>query len=106
MLCMSTIFPITPPELFALAMRIGLTPTCWAVMRCKLPNSTFDDVSDPVSATPSHPNIVPKNGYHTPVRANAKPRIASNPEYRVRNPMASIAAMVNNDSFTVAKARP
>ena len=53
-----------------------------------------------------HPNIVPKNGYHTPVRANAKPRIASNPEYRVRNPMASIAAMVNNDSFTVAKARP
>ncbi len=62
MLCASIILPITPPELFAAAMSSGLTPTCCAVIFWSPPNSTFDDVSDPVSATPSHPNSAPKNG--------------------------------------------
>ena len=62
MLCASIILPITPPELLAAAIRVGLRPSCSAVMRCRLPKSTFDDVSDPVRATPSHPRSVPKNG--------------------------------------------
>jgi hypothetical protein len=62
MLCASIILPMTPPELFAEAISTGLRPICSAVIRCKPPNSTFDAVSDPVSATPSQPSIVPKNG--------------------------------------------
>ena len=62
MLWASIILPITPPELFAAAISVGLRPSCSAVIRCRLPNSTFDEVSEPVSATPSHPSIVPKNG--------------------------------------------
>src|SRR5580693_5966860 len=40
-------------------------------MRCRLPNNTFEAVSEPVSATPSQPSRVPKNGYSIPVRAYA-----------------------------------
>ena len=60
--CASIILPITPPELFAAAISTGLSPSCNAVIFCRLPNSTFDDVSDPVNATPSQPSIVPKKG--------------------------------------------
>jgi len=60
-----------------------LKPSEVAVIFCRLPNSTFDDVSLPVSATPSQPSIAAKKGYITPLCANANPRIASSPEYRV-----------------------
>jgi hypothetical protein len=62
MLCASIILPITPPELFDAAMSVSLTPTFRAVMVCRLPNRTFDEVSDPVNATPNQPSSVPKNG--------------------------------------------
>src|SRR5271169_5554915 len=83
MLCASIILPMTPPQLLAEAIRMGETPTCCAEIFCRLPNSTFDEVSDPVSATPSHPSSVPKNGYKWPLRAKVKPMVASRPEYRV-----------------------
>src|ERR1035438_6117280 len=101
MLCASIILPITPPQLFAAAINVGDTPTCSAEILCKLPNNTFDDVSDPVSATPSHPSSVPKNGYNTPVRAKAKPIAASSPEYRVRYPIESMAAIVSREKRTL-----
>ena len=53
---------MTPPELLAAAISTGLMPSCSAVTRCRPPKSTFDDVSEPVSATPSQPISVPKNG--------------------------------------------
>ena len=62
MLWASTIFPITPPELFAAAMSVGLRPSWLAVIFCKLPKSTLEEVSEPVRATPSQPSIAPKNG--------------------------------------------
>ena len=62
MLCASIILPITPPELFAAAMSVGLTPTYVAEMVWRLPKSTLDDVSEPVSATPNQPSMAPKNG--------------------------------------------
>jgi len=62
MLCASTILPITPPELLAAAIRTGLRESCSAVMRCRLPKRTFEEVSDPVRATPSQPSSVPKKG--------------------------------------------
>ena len=62
MLCASIILPMTPPELLAAAIRIGLRPSCCALIFCRPPNSTLDAVSEPVSATPSQPSSVPKNG--------------------------------------------
>src|SRR5438128_19891 len=60
--CASIILPMTPPDELAAAIRIGLRPSCSAVIFCRLPNSTFEAVSEPVSATPNHPSNVPKNG--------------------------------------------
>src|SRR5712671_6604815 len=60
--CASIILPITPPEELAAPIRIGERPSCSAVIFCNPPNSTLDAVSEPVSATPSHPSKVPKNG--------------------------------------------
>src|SRR5580704_19679855 len=62
MLCASTILPITPPALLAALIRTGESPICCAEIFWRLPNSTLDAVSDPVSATPSQPSNVPKKG--------------------------------------------
>src|SRR5947208_8188779 len=92
--CASIILPITPPEELAAPIRIGDRPSCSDVIFCKPPNSTFEAVSEPVSATPSQPSNVPKNGYSTPAPAKARPNVASMPENRVRVPIASIAEIV------------
>src|ERR1041385_3672205 len=60
--CASIILPIPPPDELAAPIRIGERPSCSEVIFCRLPNSTFDAVSDPVSATPSQPSSVPKKG--------------------------------------------
>src|SRR4051812_13156638 len=60
--CASIILPMTPPALLAAPIRLGLRPSWSAATRCMPPNKTFDAVSDPVSATPSQPISVPKNG--------------------------------------------
>src|SRR6266404_771715 len=88
--CSSTILPITPPALLAAHIRTGLRLSCSAVIRCKLPNNAFVEVSLPVSATPSQPRNVRKNGYSHPVRVNASPNTASIPDYRVTNPSPSM----------------
>src|SRR6185312_4850707 len=60
--CASIILPMTPPDEFAALIRIGESPNCCEVIFCRLPNRMFEAVSDPVSATPSHPSSVPKKG--------------------------------------------
>src|SRR5215813_15281124 len=60
--CASIILPMTPPEELAAPIRIGDRPSCSDVIFCNPPNSTFEAVSEPVSATPSQPSKVPKNG--------------------------------------------
>src|SRR3954447_14502771 len=60
--CASIILPITPPEELAAPIRIDDKPNCSEVIFCRLPNRMFDAVSEPVSATPSQPRSVPKNG--------------------------------------------
>ena len=62
MLWASIILPITPPVVLADAIRIGFSPSCSAVTFCRLPKSAFEPASVPVSATPSQPRSVPKNG--------------------------------------------
>src|SRR5215216_4927730 len=71
--CASIILPMTPPDEFAAAMRMGDSPSWLDVIFCKPPNRTLDAVSEPVSATPSQPSRVPKNGYRIPVPAKANP---------------------------------
>src|SRR6266404_3723763 len=92
--CASIILPITPPEELAAPISTEEIPSCSEVIFCRLPNRMFDAVSDPVSATPSQPSRVPKNGYSTPVAANARPSVASAPDRRVSVPIASIAETV------------
>ena len=49
------IFPSTPPEELAPTVRLGLSPICWAVTFWRLANRSLEEVSEPVSATLSHP---------------------------------------------------
>src|SRR3954453_335951 len=104
--CASIILPITPPEELAAPIRIGDSPSCSDVIFCRLPNSTLEGVSDPVSATPSQPSSVPKNGYSTPVAANARQRGASPPDSRVKVPIASIAEIVISEMAHTLMVRP
>src|SRR6516164_6219036 len=55
----SIILPITPPDELAAAINTGERPSCSEVIFCRLPKRTLEAVSDPVSATPSHPSKVP-----------------------------------------------
>src|SRR5690349_15812053 len=104
--CASIILPMTPPDEFAAAIRIGERPSCSDVILCRLPNRMFEDVSDPVNATPNQPSSVPKNGYNTPVAAKARPRVASTPERRVSVPIASIAEIVISEIAQTLMVRP
>src|SRR5215470_3994053 len=58
----SIILPMTPPDELAAAIRMGERPNCSDVIFCRPPKSTLEAVSEPVSATPSQPSSVPKNG--------------------------------------------
>src|SRR5664280_3120317 len=55
--CGETILPSTPPELLAAAMSSGFRPVCLAAVTCTAPNREFDEVYEPVTATPSQPRI-------------------------------------------------
>ena len=55
MLWASIILPITPPELLDATISEGDRCNCCAVTCWRLPKRTFEEVSLPVSATPSQP---------------------------------------------------
>src|SRR5438552_14215128 len=66
--CGLIILPITPPDEFVAAVRIGLTLcSCWAVCAWSGPSSVFVDVSRPVRNTRSDPRKVATNGNTHPV---------------------------------------
>src|SRR5207245_11218054 len=71
MLCASIILPITPPVEFAVAIRIGLSPSCSAVIFCRLPNSALLAASVPVRNTPSQPRAAPRRGNEADIGASA-----------------------------------
>src|SRR6266436_8418739 len=104
--CASIILPMTPPEELAAPIRIGDRFNCSEVIFCRFPNSTLEAVSEPVSATPNQPSSVPKNGYSTPVAANARPSVASTPDRRVNVPIASIAEIVISEIAQTLMVRP
>ena len=100
MLWASIILPMTPPELLAAHVRRGERPSCSAVTFCRLPKRTLEEVSLPVSATPSQPMIGEKNGNHRPVPASARPIVVSVPLYFVVKPSAIIAEIVSSETRT------
>src|SRR5438309_4554800 len=104
--CASIILPMTPPEELAALIKMGESPNCFDVIFWRLPNRMFDAVSDPVSATPSQPSNVQKNGYSTPLAANARPSVASTPDRRVSVPIASIAEIVISEIAHSLMVRP
>src|SRR5215216_6838195 len=73
--CGLIILPNTPPEELAPTAKTGLTPICWAVTFCRLAKRAFEEVSEPVSATPSHPMNEAKNGKRRPVVAKDRPKV-------------------------------
>ena len=62
------------------AVSMGFRPSVSAVMTCRLPKSAFEDVSLPVTNTPSQPRKALKNGKHQSVAAKASPSVVSVPE--------------------------
>ena len=71
--CTDSILPRTPAEEFAAAISTGGSPTCPAAATCTGPNSTFDDVSEPVKATPIQPMIGDSTTKKPPAEASATP---------------------------------
>src|SRR5581483_5039717 len=74
--CGLIILPMTPPDEFVPAVRMGLTfPSCCAVCACSGPNSVLDDVSLQVRKTPSQPRKAATNGKTNPVLEKAIARL-------------------------------
>ena len=78
--CGEIILPVTPPDALALTVTTGSTPRVSAVVACSLQNNAFDEVSEPVRNTPSHPSTGEKNGNRNPVLANATAMVVDMPE--------------------------
>src|SRR6478672_6056306 len=78
--CGEIILPSTPPEEFAAAIRTGLSPVWLAAVTCRAPNSELDDVSEPVTATPSHPSTGERRANAAPAPAIHAPSVPVWPE--------------------------
>ena len=79
--CGEIIFPSTPPDEFAAAIRVGDKPASLAAVTCKAPKSAFDDVSEPVIATPSQPRAADKKAKALPAPASHSPSVAVWPDW-------------------------
>ena len=78
--CGLTILPSTPPEEFAAAISTGSSPALAAACTCRAPNSEFEEVSDPVTATPIQPRIGEMIAKAPPVPASQAPSEAVWPD--------------------------
>ena len=78
--CGDTILPSTPPELLAAAISVGDRLAFSAAATCRAPNNEFDEVSEPVTATPSHPRIEARKAKAPPAPASHWPMVIVCPE--------------------------
>src|SRR5437764_841146 len=104
--CGETILPSTPPELFAAASRSAASPVLFAAVTCRAPNSAFDDVSEPETATPNQPSTGERNASPAPAAATNVPIVDVWPDRFITYANASTPATVriaNRSSFTVAR---
>ena len=99
----SIILPITPPpELLAAPIRLGASVQLLGRhLLCMPPKSTFDAVSEPVSATPSQPMRVPEERIeHARVGEGQAQRGVGARVRRERAQRRSISTMVSSEYFT------
>ena len=73
------ILPSTPPELLAEASSTGERPASLAASTCSAPNSAFEEVSEPVIATPSQPMIGDRKAKNPPEPAIQRPSVVVMP---------------------------
>src|SRR3954447_11115753 len=78
--CGEIILPSTPPELFDAAISVADRCAFEAAVTWSAPNSEFDDVSEPVMLTPSHPIIGEKKANALPTPATHEPSVIVWPE--------------------------
>src|SRR4029079_16141379 len=71
--CGEIIFPSTPPDEFAAAISTGSRSAFFAAATWRAPNSEFEDVSDPVTATPIQPSRPERNANTPPAPASHWP---------------------------------
>ena len=77
----SIILPMTPPDEFAAAIRIGRQArAASAVILCKLPNSTFEAVSEPGQRDAEPAEQRAEERVEHARAAKARPSVASRPE--------------------------
>ena len=93
--CGEIIFPSTPPEELAAASSVGSSPASLAACTWSAPNSEFDDVSDPVTATPSQPMIDDRNARTPPAPAIHCPSVSVWAEKFMTYASASTVATVS-----------
>ena len=79
--CGEIIFPSTPPDELAAAIRVGDRPASLAAVTCRAPKSAFDDVSEPVIATPSQPSAAETKAKALPAPASHSPSVAVWPDW-------------------------
>src|SRR4051794_8907722 len=92
--CGEIILPSTPPELLAAAMSVGERSACLAAVTCSAPKSAFDDVSEPVTATPNQPSSDEKNANAPPAPAAHCPMVIVWPDRFMTYAMPSTVATV------------
>src|SRR5450756_743377 len=92
------ILPRTPPEELAAAIRAGLSPASLAAETCSAPNREFDEVSEPVTATPSQPRIGERTAKAAPAPAIQKPNVVVWPEAFITydSPRTAMTVMIAN----------
>ena len=74
--CGEIILPSTPPDELAAASSVGSSPASFAAVTCSAPKSAFDEVSEPVTATPSHPMAGARNAKIGPAPAAHSPSVS------------------------------
>ena len=92
--CGEIILPRTPPDELDAAIRVASRCALFAAVTCSAPNSELDDVSEPVTATPSQPRIGDSTANALPAPAIQLPSVAVWPLAFITNAMASTAITV------------
>src|SRR3954451_5596084 len=92
--CGLIIFPTTPPEVLAATSRVGSRPALFAAACCRVANSAFADVSEPVTAVPIHPRTGDRNAKNAPVAAIQFPMVRVWPDRFITYARASTEATV------------
>ena len=89
-----SILPSTPAEELVVAISTGDRPIWLTGVTCSSPKREFDEVSEPVIATPSHPSTGENTTKSMPAEARALPRVAVWPERFITKDRPSTAITV------------